>query len=153
MNTTKILQAVSTLRSPLLCTKRIPTRPFRTAGLYRLNQSRFASTDSQLSRDERRGLSNLRGILTIAIPSIFLTWALLEYYDPHQRGQHSHMMKEKLLGTYLLAHFQLSHPLTEIFMQMRTKQLAVPTTVQKCMSRTSRNGSSNIRNTLSIGKR
>ena len=49
MNTTETLHGVSMLRSPLLCTKRIPTKPPGLIGLYRLNQGRFASTGSRLS--------------------------------------------------------------------------------------------------------
>ena len=104
MNATKTHQGILALRSSLARTKSILRKTSPCTSRRQLTHFRFASTSPQSFTGEQHGLSNLRGILTIAIPSILLTWGVLEYYDPHQRGQHSHMMRQALLGKHLL-HF------------------------------------------------
>ncbi len=39
-------------------------------------------------------------ILKIAIPSVVVTYATLQYFDPHQTGQHSAAMRESLHGQH-----------------------------------------------------
>ncbi|KAK5215370.1 hypothetical protein LTR47_009942 [Exophiala xenobiotica] len=39
---------------------------------------------------------SMKGILKIAIPSVAVTYATLQYFDPHQSGKHSAEMRQRL---------------------------------------------------------
>ncbi len=45
-------------------------------------------------------IANTKAILKIAVPSVAVTYVVLQYFDPHQSGRHSENMRKYLHGEH-----------------------------------------------------
>lgn len=76
---------------------------------------------------------NMAGtFVKIAVPSSLVTYLVLQYFDPRQRGTHSAAMRQKLQGESL-SQLVTIQPYAEAIMQMRTSVSAELMVARKCM--------------------